>query len=253
MVHSPRFRRRNPRVVVALAATASTCLCQLRSSLMVTTRYFPLSTISRVWPWSIYSVCLSCLCWWWCGWPGISQGGTLFATFVPIPPRLEDLVELTPHRHRSWWVCTAGSRPQRGEDHWWRRRKAVDPGRYPTVRQRQHRLAVIMLPSSITCCFLCPRNASIHLWVSIEAELIQKPLMRYLIKGLWKYQGPVVQSVVSLTSSLRIISLTVLADSIYNILIFFAEKLWVAFAVQKLLTFFQQKLSAYLRITRCKF
>ena len=38
-------------------------------------------------------------------------------------------------------------------------------------------------------------------------------------------QGSVVQSVVSLTSSLRVISLTVLADSIYNILIFFAEKM----------------------------
>ena len=38
-------------------------------------------------------------------------------------------------------------------------------------------------------------------------------------------QGPVVQSVVSLTRSLRVISLTVLADSIYNILIFFAEKM----------------------------
>ena len=37
-------------------------------------------------------------------------------------------------------------------------------------------------------------------------------------------QGPVVQSVVSLTSSLRVISLTVLAGSIHNILIFFAEK-----------------------------
>ena len=34
-------------------------------------------------------------------------------------------------------------------------------------------------------------------------------------------QGPVVQIVVSLTGSLRVISLTVLADSIYNILIFF--------------------------------
>ena len=53
--------------------------------------------------------------------------------------------------------------------------------------------------------------------------------------------GPVVQSVVSLTSSLRVISLTVLADSIYNILIFFAEKMWVAFALQKLLTFFSKK------------
>ena len=60
-------------------------------------------------------------------------------------------------------------------------------------------------------------------------------------------QGPVVQSVVSLTSSLRVILLTVLADSIHNILIFFAEKMWVAFAMQKLLTFFQQKISAYLR------
>ena len=50
-----------------------------------------------------------------------------------------------------------------------------------------------------------------------------------------------------------VISLTVLVDSIYNILIFFAEKRWVAFALQKLLTFFQQKISAYLRITGCKF
>ena len=38
-------------------------------------------------------------------------------------------------------------------------------------------------------------------------------------------QGPVVQRVVSLTSLLRVISPTVLADSIYNILIFFAEKM----------------------------
>ena len=45
-----------------------------------------------------------------------------------------------------------------------------------------------------------------------------------------KNLGPVVQSVVSLTSSLRVISLTVLVDSRYNILIFFAEKMWVAFS-----------------------
>ena len=66
-------------------------------------------------------------------------------------------------------------------------------------------------------------------------------------------QGPVVQSVFSLTSSLRVISLTLLVDSIYNILIFIAEKMWVAFALQKLLTFLQQKISVYLRITRYKF
>ena len=68
-----------------------------------------------------------------------------------------------------------------------------------------------------------------------------------------KDQGPVVQSIVSLTSSLRVISLTVLADSIHNILIFFAEKMWVAFALQELFTFFQQNISAYLHITWCKF
>ena len=38
-------------------------------------------------------------------------------------------------------------------------------------------------------------------------------------------QGSVVQSIISLTSSLRVISLTVLGYSIYNILIFFAEKM----------------------------
>ena len=38
------------------------------------------------------------------------------------------------------------------------------------------------------------------------------------------YLSPVVESAVSVMSSLRVISLTVLADSIHNILIFFAEK-----------------------------
>ena len=70
-----------------------------------------------------------------------------------------------------------------------------------------------------------------------DVEMLQSSA---LLKG--KNLGPFVQSVVSLTSSLRVISLTVLADSIYNILIFFAEKMWVAFALQKLLTFFQQKI-----------
>ena len=44
-------------------------------------------------------------------------------------------------------------------------------------------------------------------------------------KNVDSFLGPVVQSIVSLTSSLRVISLTVLADSIYNFLIFFAEKM----------------------------
>ena len=68
------------------------------------------------------------------------------------------------------------------------------------------------------------------LWVILEV------LLKYTVYGFMEkqenncldtpsYLGPVVQSVVSLTSSLRVISLTVLADSIYNILIFFAEKM----------------------------
>ena len=70
-----------------------------------------------------------------------------------------------------------------------------------------------------------------------------------------KNLGPVVQSVVSLTNSLRVISLTVLADTMHNILIFFCWKNVSSFctALQKLLTFFQQKISAYLRMTRLKF
>ena len=48
------------------------------------------------------------------------------------------------------------------------------------------------------------------------------------------YLSPVVQSVVSLTSSLRVISLTVLADSIHNILIFFAEKMCHIFNSEKI-------------------
>ena len=47
------------------------------------------------------------------------------------------------------------------------------------------------------------------------------------------FLGPLVQSVLSLTSSLRVISLTVLADSIYNILIFFAEKNVSSFCTAK--------------------
>ena len=49
--------------------------------------------------------------------------------------------------------------------------------------------------------------------------------MPFLWDDMLSTLGPVVQSIVSLMSSLRVISLTVLADSIHNILIFFAEKM----------------------------
>ena len=53
--------------------------------------------------------------------------------------------------------------------------------------------------------------------------------------------GPVVRSIVSLMSSLRVISLTVLADSIYNILIFFAEKNVSSFCTAKATHIFSAK------------
>ena len=93
----------------------------------------------------------------------------------------------------------------------------------------------------------------LHKWSKIITFFWSDGYIEVLLKEVFENLDPIVQNVVSLTSSLRVISLTGLADSIHNILIFFAEKMWVAFAMQKLLTFFQQKISAYLRITWCKF
>ena len=133
------------------------------------------------------------------------------------------------------------------------RRSRVHP-----IRVRQHSFVEIWSWNIFYCNSLPStdvRRAAVSFW--------RKNVHRYLLNVLsyfkslytvgFKLQGPVVQSVVSLTTSLRVISLTVLADSKYNILIFFAEIMWVAFALQKLLTFFQQKISEYLRITWCKF
>ena len=75
--------------------------------------------------------------------------------------------------------------------------------------------------------FLIPQKSSISKFQIIFLNYCvwenREILMLYYVYR--KQLGPVVQSVVSLTSSLRVISLTVLADSIYNILIFFAEKM----------------------------
>ena len=132
-------------------------------------------------------------------------------------------------------------------------------------------IADVLQMGTCNICFLWRNMKNIHKNIfggdSIQLVMVVKKTTLF-VSMLWRKcipskmnimnrqienQGPVVQSIVSLTSSLRVISLTVLADSIYNILIFFAEKMWVAFALQKLLTFFQQKLSAYLHIIRCKF
>ena len=68
-------------------------------------------------------------------------------------------------------------------------------------------------------------------------------VLKFIVKNgvLFGVLGPFVQSVVSLTSSLRDISLTVLADSIYNILIFFAEKNVSSFCTAKATLIFSAK------------
>ena len=62
-------------------------------------------------------------------------------------------------------------------------------------------------------------------------------------------QGPVVQSIISLTSSLSVISLTILAHSIYNILIFFAEKNVSSFCTAKATHIFFSKKFQYICVS----
>ena len=60
-------------------------------------------------------------------------------------------------------------------------------------------------------------------------------------------QGPVVQSIVSLTSSLRRHLVKCFITLSPNTLKFFVEKMKEAFAVQKPLTFFDKKIMGYFR------
>ena len=69
------------------------------------------------------------------------------------------------------------------------------------------------------------------------------------------YQGSIVQGIVSLTRLLMTNLLTVVnccSLGIFKYIDNIAAKMWVAFAMQKLLTFFQQKLSMYLPYFRIK-
>ena len=73
---------------------------------------------------------------------------------------------------------------------------------------------------------------------NVRSRLITSVHSKYTVSG---NQGPVVQSVLSLMSTLRVISLTVLVDSIYNILIFFAEKSVSSFCTAKATHIFSAK------------
>ena len=68
-----------------------------------------------------------------------------------------------------------------------------------------------------------------------------------MVNRHFKEQGPVVQSIVSLTSSLRGKLVKCFMTLKPNTLKFFVEKMREAFAKQKLYTFIQQKILAYLR------
>ena len=84
-----------------------------------------------------------------------------------------------------------------------------------------------MLISVVFCVFLASKGSNFSdLAVSFQQM------------GPDYYQGPVVQSIVSLTSSLRGQLLKVFMTLLPNPLIFFVEKMREAFALQKLLTFF---------------
>ena len=69
----------------------------------------------------------------------------------------------------------------------------------------------------------------------------------HVLAHLDEVQGPIVQSIVSFTSSLRGQLVKCFTTLYPNTLIFFVEKMREAFALQKLFTFFQQKIMAFRR------
>ena len=66
-------------------------------------------------------------------------------------------------------------------------------------------------------------------------------------------QGPVVQSIISLTSSLVVKVLTVLVMSISNSQVVLLKKMWVAFANAKATHIFSAKILAYMPYLMIKF
>ena len=86
-----------------------------------------------------------------------------------------------------------------------------------------HFVSAVLSPAASTVYFVCVEAQSTQWGHLLYTEYFYSKTFQSQRKD--RKQGPVVQSVVSLTSALRVISLTVLADSIYNILIFLAEKM----------------------------
>ena len=88
------------------------------------------------------------------------------------------------------------------------------------------------------------------LYSFVIKQLISETLDQTLCPHNFKNKnlGPVAQSIVSLTSSCRGQLVKCLMTLYSNTLIFFVEKVREAFALQKLQTFFQQKILAYITV-----
>ena len=90
------------------------------------------------------------------------------------------------------------------------------------------------------------KNCDQHSPVIVIAVLMKTSIL--ISDQVLKEQGPVIQSIMSLTSSLRGQLVKCFMTLLPNTLIFFVEKMREAFALQKLLKFFQQKILASLHI-----
>ena len=84
-------------------------------------------------------------------------------------------------------------------------------------------LGLFYRPPNPDAAYLAHVEDSISL--AIDTGILELIITGDFNLNLFNQQGPLVQSVISLMSSLRVITLTVLADSMYNILKFFAEKM----------------------------
>ena len=79
--------------------------------------------------------------------------------------------------------------------------------------------------------------------IDITATIYSKiDSIHHKVNGL----GPVVQSIVSLTTSLRRQLVKYMPTKLSNTLLFFVGNMSESFALQKILTFFQQKIIVYL-------
>ena len=98
---------------------------------------------------------------------------------------------------------------------------------------------------SIVCsCTVNSRYLKVKVYLKLMISQSKFPGLRKIIL---RYLGPVVQSIVSLTNSLRAQLVKCFTTLLLNTLVFLLKKMREAFTMQTLLTVFQQKILAYIR------